>query len=730
MVERPAPPPAARPGPGDGQVRAVVDLTLGAWLSREAATQLAAALGVALGPGLCDTSDDDDSAGDPLAFLSHDDARRIAAALPPTGAILVLAPRHGQGIGTLNDWLFHFLRRRASQLTLIGSEPATAMARGAFETADPSAAPPPGKPIGTFPPEQQRILRFFPGLLPKPLATTLGIAPAEAGLMPVGDGYFLIPPAYRDTDPASAATTLDAMEPVEALDDGFRALAQSFCTAHFADSATLAGLAARAFRCGEIELARTLSARARTVARTPEAAAGADVIRQEIRLHQGRIAEILATPDPSRRASAALRDRLARLRLRAEIERGERDAPPAAVAGLMARLEAGEASGEDIDLLGRHVVARARLGEAADMVPVAAALESAADAGGDRRLMIATRRHRITLARVSGDTAGERRGLGRLAAATAGTRTLAEIVAMNVELARLEPDQASPEARGAWLRAAFAWLAYEPFEAFPAELVEVVLGTASLPRPQVDDAVSERLAGGLAAGGAGPASEGGELLPAVHFRPHRPTVPERLAGGPGVAILWARKLDWAAPSPFRQRLLSAAWAAFRQAYPASELREGTIIVDDDLGNDLPATREAALAQALRLGVADVRFGDERITIDAALQRRLAADLRIGLSPAVAAVSGPPEAPRITFGRRLPDVALEGRDAEAVAAMNENGRMPLGTLAVLLGLPLSETEQAVRGLERRRIVRIDMAARPPAPVSPGPSPESRSSSASA
>ena len=104
-------------------------------------------------------------------------------------------------------WPRSFLRRSALRLTLLGAAPATVIARDAFEPAEASAAPPPGQPIETFPVEQQRVLQFFPGLLPKPVMTMIGIAPAEAGLVPVGDGHFLIPPAYRDTDAASLPTT-------------------------------------------------------------------------------------------------------------------------------------------------------------------------------------------------------------------------------------------------------------------------------------------------------------------------------------------------------------------------------------------------------------------------------------------------------------------------------------------------------------------------------------------
>ncbi|HET7717946.1 MAG TPA: hypothetical protein VFK86_20145, partial [Bauldia sp.] len=325
---------AARPavaalGPAPETYR-YVDLTLGAWRPREAAMQLAAIVGVALAPGL----DADPAAspigtgrrgidaaavGDPIAFLAHDDAKRIVAALPAAATIVVLAPRHGRGLGTLNDWLFFYLRRMALALVVVGDEPAAVMARSAFERRAGVEAPPIGGPLAAFTGDQQRLLRFFPGLLPKAIAERFALDPAAAALVPVGPAHYLIPPAYRDSDPALSASALDAMEAAEVLDDGLRALAQTFCTAHFADSAALAGLAAAAFRSGEIDLARELAARARNVARDPTAAASADLLRQEIRLHQRRFAEILATPEPSRRAPADVRGRLAAVRLRAAI---------------------------------------------------------------------------------------------------------------------------------------------------------------------------------------------------------------------------------------------------------------------------------------------------------------------------------------------------------------------------------------------------------------------------
>ena len=360
-----------------------IDLTLGAWRPREAASQLACRLGVDLGPGLPDDVQlspvtvglraiDIDAIGDPVALQCHDDARRIADALPAAATVAVLAPRYGLPLGTFNDWFLHFLRRFAVSLVLLGDEPATVMARSAFERRKDMTAPSPGIALGSARPDQQATLRFFPGLLPRAIMERAGIEPERFALIPVGDDRYVIPPAYRDLDPLSAAARIDTMEELEAHDVGFAAFGQSFCTAHFADSERLSRLARGAFHSGEIDLARSLATRARNVARTPDAAAAADLIRQEIRLYQRRFNEIVANAEPSRRAPARIRDRLSAYRLRAEIESGSPDKHPAGLQAVIDRLDAGAADSEDLDLLCRHVARRVAIeaGDSTAALPV------------------------------------------------------------------------------------------------------------------------------------------------------------------------------------------------------------------------------------------------------------------------------------------------------------------------------------------------------------------------
>jgi hypothetical protein len=717
--------------PAPQEIHGTIDLVLGAWRPREAATQLAAAIGITLAPGLPPepetspvTNDrrgiDIGAVGDPIAFLAHDDAARIAAALPAAATVMVLAPRHGRGIGTLNDWLFHYLRHLALSLVIIGDEPATAIARSAFERRRGFEPPPTGRAIGEFTPEQQRLLRFFPGLLPKPIAQRYGLDPAAAALVAVGGAHFLIPPGYRDADPAIAPAALDAIEEVESLDDGLKALAQTFCTAHYADSAALATLATRAFHAGEIDLARELAVRARNVARTPAAAAAADIVRQEIRLYQRRFTEIFATPEPSRQAPEPLRERLAALRLRAAVERGERASAPAGLEAVAARLDHGRADADDLHLLALHVAARIAAGEGEVVRSLAAKIGTAAGETGDQRVTFLAALNLAALARRDEDRAAEGAALDRVHATSAGARSLAEIITMNVALARAAEDPAALRAIGAWLRAALAWLAFEPVEALPVATVETVLGTLSVAKTQLDQAVSDALASAIER--AAPALAGtvdsDAPIPAIRRSGVYGLAPEKLVAGAGAAVLWTgTKAQGQPPAPSRARLIRLVRAALYEAAPAAGLdREGTILVDDDAGMDVPATREAALAVALRAGVPEAWLGKERVPIDSAVRPRLAADLRVGLSPAVAAIEGDAKAAAsggaltVRFRRHLADTTVSGREAQILAPVRDRGRMPLGSLAVLLGMPLAETERLLRDLEARRIVRVEVEGR--------------------
>jgi len=710
--------PSTRVEPG--KVR-YVDLTLGAWRPREAAAQLAAGLGLTLPGGEPasaftnpDTADIDiESVGDPVLLRCHDDARRISAALPVNGVVALLAPRYGLSLRYENEWFFLFLKRRGIAIALVGDEPtAVVTGRHFFERRRGVKEPVAGE-FAELSPAHRRVLRFFPGLLPRTLATELEITVGSAFLVPVGPNHFLVPTALRDTDPRAAARDFDAMADLEARDDGLKALAESFCTAHFADSTVIVGLSKRMSEDGAADLARDLAERARHVAMTPEEMAVADIRCQETRLARGWFPEMLAMPPPSRQASEAVRKHLDRLKLQAAVLAGETRSAGPEIAAIEEALAAGQpVAGADMRLLDDLIAARATAGEKDRAAGLAEAVRVALDrdAEADARLVFRNAMSRACLHRQRKDAELERAALEAAFATSAGLRSLGEVIEMNALLARLGGEPTSPSAQQAWLRAALAWLAFEPPEALPVGAIRAVGGVGTV-RSRLDLDISEAIADRLAEAWPDlvPRKEG--TYPAVRAMTDG-AKPKKLFGGPGASVLWLDSTGgppvYVRPRVRLLRLVTAALASLCPAFPS--LDRGTIFIDHDAGLDVPATREAALSVGLRARVEEAIFGSEAIQLDAASRSRLLSGMLVRLSPAVSSVEGNDDSLTLGFRRHRGEAALTGAEAQAVAPLRDGAHMLLGSLAVLLGETTVNAERLYRRLEALGIVRVDFVHR--------------------
>lgn len=710
--------PSTRVEPG--KVR-YVDLTLGAWRPREAATQLAAGLGLALPApepvsafASPDTIDIDvESVGEPVLLRAHEDARRVAAALPTNGVVTLLAPRYGLPLRYDNEWFFLFLKRRSIAIALIGDEPVAAVTgRHVFERRRGVKEPAAGE-TADLSPGQRRVLRFFPGLLPRSLATDLEITVGSAFLVPVGPNHFLIPPALRDVDPRSAARDFDAIADLEARDDGVKALAQSFCTAHFADNSALLALSRRMGEDGAADIAGDLAERARQVARTPEEMAVADSRRQETRLARGWFPEMLSMPPPSRQASEAVRKRLDRLKLQAAVLAGETRNTRREIAAIEEALGAGQpVAAADARLLDEVVAALAAAGETDRAVTMAEAVRAALvrEAAADPRLVFRNAMGRARLHRQRKERELERAALSAAFATSAGVRSLGEVIEMNALLAGLGGAPTSPSAQHAWLRAALAWLAFEPPEALPVGAIGAVGGVGTV-RSRLDLDISEAIADRLAEStpDLAPRKEG--EYPAVRAMADgaRPT---KLFGGPGASVLWldstGRPPVYVRPRVRLVRLVTAALASVCPAFPG--LDRGNVFIDCNAGLDVPTTREEALSVALRARVEVAVFGSEVIRLDATGRSRLLSGLLVRLSPAVLSVEGNDDNLTFRFRRHRGETSLTGEEAQAVAPLRDGAHMLLGSLAVLLGKTTLDAERFYRRLEGQGIVRVDFVHR--------------------
>lgn len=702
-----------------------VDLLLGGWRPREAAHQLAISLGVELGIGESVVAAEPDigfgieaidagACGDPLIKRAWEDASSLEAALPADAIVVVFAPQFGLPLRADNEWLFYFLHRLGRSVVAVGPEPDMhAVDKSPFEPRSHIALPQ-WRPLpDDVAPDARRLLRLFPGLLPWRLVETASLERAAHSLIPDGAGHFLIPIACRDADPRDCAFDFDALGELEAEDEGFQALAQTYCTSHFAEIDVLAGLGLRHFRAGYRDLGRDLVARARSLASDPGEAARTEVLLLEMSLFEQRYSEIIAEPRLSRRAGAAEKARLQGLKHCARLAVGDLSAAPEFVPESLRRL-GDRIDAADVLRLNGAVRARRAAGDLEGALnlgrSVAAALARRQEAV-DPRLVYANAIGLAGLYLARGEYGAVGSEVDRAFAASQGARCASEVLAMNVLRGKAAADQTAETARTYWLKAALAWLSLEPREGLGRDATELILGTDKVAGSQLDSEVSAVLADALADSWPEIEETSSGRLPDVCPASALPTGSRHMYAGPGAAILWTNDARTMPPStPPRARLRGLVCAAIaRICPPFSIVGGGMMAADANLGMNIPGTRDEALSVALRLGVEDFCFGEERLRLGAEERRRLAGQCEVRLSPIVSGIAETADGLIIGFRRYLPKLVLSEADARLIEPLRNGARIRLMTLPIVADGETMAAEARLRDLEARHVVRVEVRA---------------------
>ena len=523
--------------------------------------------------------------------------RCIAPALPGGGLVAVLAPRDGLPLRVENEWFFTFLRRHGLSVALLGDDVPSALAKTPFERRRGLVAPEAPSAAPALSPEQRRILRFFPGLLPTVLAEKFGINPAAAGLVPAGPAHWLIPPGWRDRDPRASARDFDGMADVERSDDGLHALAQTFCTSYFAEPQALIALSRKAQFAGSIDLSRDLAERARLAARQPDDIVHAEIRRLQVAIAERRYADVAALPEPSRLAAAEPKDTLRRLRTRGQVRAGELAAADRPLAVLVSRLHNKERlDTDDLQLLADAADARLAANDPGGAFVLAEAIEAALvrDPRHDRRVAFM---NALTLARIHrmrGDIRDYRAAVARAYATARGALSLHEILELNLLETAGERDPQAPSVRLAWLRAGLAWLAIEPSEGLSRTAMVAILGK-EVPRWQLDIDVSDVMGGALEAAWPELAVPPRPRLPGIRRADGRIAATMMFAGE-GAGVLWSPAGgSGVANTRARQRLIRLVLAGLAVVQPRfAAIETGTVLIDTNLGIDIPRNRAEAL----------------------------------------------------------------------------------------------------------------------------------------
>lgn len=704
-----------------------VDLALGSWRPREAARQLGVSLGIELDLSVYDVPPDSDLAfaaatadvdagSDPLVTNAWQDACHIAAALPADVVVVVFAPQYDLPLRADNEWFFHFLRRLDRAIVVAGSEPKMrAVEKSPFEPRRNIVLPqwrplPDGMDADSI-----RLLRLFPGLLPRQIAEAAGLGRAMLSLISVGGDYLLVPTACRDRDPRDCPFEFDALEDLENEDEGFKAFAQTYCTNQFADVAGLTDLGKRHFFSGSRDLGRDLVARAHSIAPDPAWLARTEILLLEMSLFERRFSEVVSAPQLSPRFPPAEKEKLRYLKHCAQLELGDLSSAPEFVAASLRRLrDTDRIDTADLVRLNSIVRARHAVGDFDGAVTLGHSVAAALAHGGasvDQRFVYANAVSLAGLYAVRGDFPALQREIDRAFSPTLGARSASDILLMNVLRAKAESDQTTEAAAALWLRAGLAWLSLEPLDAIGRDAAEAIVGVGMVNRSRLDSEVSAVLADALTQSWPDIASTPPGRLPEVFPSSVRSAnAPRHMYAGPGAAMLWTNETMTAPPPvPERARLIRLVCAAIaRLCPPFAVINGGSISADANLGTDIPAVRSEALSVALRLGVQDFCFGDERLKFDAEGRGRLAVECEVRLSPIVSAVTDSAAGLVISFKRYLPNVVLAGADARLVEPLRTGDCIRLTTLPILAdGQSLLVAEEKLRILEAKHIVRIEI-----------------------
>ena len=660
------------------------DLSLGGWRPFQLLAELAGQLGIGppvdahaalTVPATADLDGDivgswvdAEARGDPAVAAAERWVRDLVPALRAAAATLLVVVPPDAALWRDGDlWALRFLAAAAEPtgcrlVLLFGGAGSPALPDGI--EADWRRAPRPDLPpraaalLDPAPPAAAAWLGQVPGVIPPPLARTLGLDPDLAGrLVPLPSGVGLVPPelraAGRSADGAALAARAAAVPWLAAACRG-------------ADARGLLQMAWQAFGAGAVDLARGLADRAVTAAADTDGTVAALLGVQTMRLvgqdYAGLAAAAATPPD----AAAQDRRRLDRFRAWGRALTGDG-------AGALA-LFGPRPGGPPLDpqpwldlyLRNIHALALARTGEGAAALAleldIADRLQGLEPPAWHLAYLNALNLSRLYRGRSAFGPAA--RWLDRAEAATLGVALPSDLVHFQVLRARLATDVGDTAASGRHWQAAALIVAALPLP----ETLGWRVATAIEGR-RVRRVEPEALAAALLARlGVAPADLTGQPAPAILPVGCMPvTGTPVVVGAPGWGVL---ALPDTLPPVIAGPNMDALRAALAARLGGEAAAAGTLLVDLRHGLGVPDDLPALLGSGLWHGADRLVWDGRAQALDPLLAR---ADQRLEQSPGVAACDGDV----VRFKRYRPPLtltppaaALAAKPGIAVAALSE------------------------------------------------------------
>ncbi len=453
----------------------VIDLSMGGWRPRQAATELAQQLGVtlsrnAVAPGTGDFQDakqrarvigdgiDSEARGKTEARSAFEDAEALSGNIGTSAPIAIITPFSGLPFRKQDRLLALFLRRLSRANLSYISLPSN---------------------------HDSTTASVFPGLAPASFSNE------RQDAIPLRGGCSLIRPENR-CDPAFADKSLfDRLSAEVGVDDWVRAYAAVFGHNLYADSELLLKAVDASAAAGAIDLALDFCRRAVECAKRPLARSIAEARAQGIRIASHHFAEAAAAPVANRSAPESLREYTNTMRAWGQVMIGETEAArPVLEAAVGAIHSRANRDIYDHYMLNIAALRRARDGDVAGAEALELEINSDHDKR-DARLAYVNLLNLSRLARRRGAIEEARKFQREAFATCCGVMGSWEAFHFEI-LEALTAELLGEESIDYWIRSALIWISDPSPECLPDRAARALLG-ARLPHSASEEAMDQTL---------------------------------------------------------------------------------------------------------------------------------------------------------------------------------------------------------------------------------------------
>ena len=716
------------------------DLSLGAWRSHQVASEFGVQLGLGAGtPGHtiedrgCPLQSrvgwriDADIQGDRVTLealrLANDLAATVLDRAPIT--FCVLAPRYSLQ-WECGDILFlrffaQALKSTPHRLVLAApvGEPPEVPADWCVTWSRAPLAGSADREMGA-----EGMAALVPGTITPPVASALQLSDSPS-LLKLPGGCFLVAPESRREFRCVARERYDELGAKTGQIRWLGAYAGCHGTVETANPWLLWQQARDEFDAGGFGIASRILSRAITLARTATERCIFQLLNQSARIASAQFREAAECPEPNNAIPAELHGWLCFTKGWALTMLGQSSDAEPLLQRARELLRNADGSEEYLYLLNICALNRLKLEDRRGALAIEQQIRSILDRadGGISQLKYINSINLARLHRIMKEHDLAEYYYREAFGTCVGVRSDADLIYMNVCEARLHEDRGGPaEAYTAWLRATLYWISSPAPEALGRRVVAAILGPEKWAPGNAIDSVAAALISHLAAA-ASAAQMGAEISAIANPDPARaPTFArsERITEfdqrGPWQALLVAKRwllgseaeLPPTIASGTNRRLRSVLLGLVSIGGNRTACRNvHTLIVDDQLGRDLPSSDSELLAVCLRLNLPALVVNGQVLYLDEVARQRLESFLRVRICTAVRQVQSDQEGVLVQFRRyrgpqRVTDAAGEVLTKLAAADLT------IAECRALSGLSESVIS-LVRSLERDRIVEIHLPA---------------------